>query len=218
MNISDQRLASQAYEQILDLIMSRQIRPGDLLNERRLAEFLNMSRTPVRDALLILEGEGLLVRQGRRGLQVKHMQVNDFLNALQVRLLLEPAAARMAAGKVAASTLDVIEAELKAVLNNSGSAELEIDREQSRGINEHLHGVIADATGNPLLSSIVLGLRRQTQFFDLKSLPERLTDTCNEHLEIISALRAGDGEWAARSMTLHLNRVRDSIIARLSRP
>ena len=114
LNIPDQRLAIQAYEKILKMIMSRQIQPGDLLNERRLAEMLDMSRTPVRDALLILEGEGLLLRQGRRGLQVKRIQVDDFLDALQVRLLLEPAVARMAAGKVAGDILDALEGDLKA--------------------------------------------------------------------------------------------------------
>ena len=64
LNIPDQRLVLQAYEKILEMIMSQQIQPGDLLNERRLAEMLDMSRTPVRDALLILKGEGLLLRQG----------------------------------------------------------------------------------------------------------------------------------------------------------
>ena len=217
MNTPDRRLALQAYEQVLDLIMSRQIRPGEFLNERRLAEMLGMSRTPVRDALLVLEGEGLLIRQGRRGLQVKHMHVDDYLYALQVRLLLEPAVARMAAARVAGKELDELEAELKAVLANAGPNGTEVDHEQIRKVDKHLHGIITDAAGNPQLSSIVLGLRRQTQFFDLKRLPERVTDTCNEHLEIISALRAGDGDRAARAMTFHLDQVRASIITRLAK-
>lgn len=217
LNIPDQRLAIQAYEKILKMIMSRQIQPGDLLNERRLAEMLDMSRTPVRDALLILEGEGLLLRQGRRGLQVKRIQVDDFLDALQVRLLLEPAVARMAAGKVAGDILDALEDDLKAVMNNAGPTGTDVDREQTRRIDEHLHGVITSAAGNPKLSSILLELRRQTQFFDLKSLPERVTDTCNEHMEIIAALRMGDGDRAARAIIFYLNQVRASIIARLSR-
>ena len=197
--------------------MYQQIQPGDLLNERRLAEMLDMSRTPARDALLILKGEGLLLRQGQRGLQVRRIQVDDFLDALQVRLLLEPAVALMAAGKVAGDILDALEDDLKAVLNNAGLTGTDVDREQTRRIDEHLHGVITSIAGNPKLSSIVLELRRLTQFFDLESLLERVTDTCNEHMEIIAALRMGDGERAARTITFHLDQVRASIIARLFR-
>ena len=97
LNTPDKRLALQAYEQILDLILTGSAQPGELVNERRLADALKMSRTPVRDALLMLEGEGLLLRQGSRGLQVKQMRIEDFMDALQVRLLLEPPVARIVA-------------------------------------------------------------------------------------------------------------------------
>ena len=119
---------------------------------------------------------------------------------MQVRLLPEPAVALMAAGKVAGDILDALEDDLKAVLNNAGPTGTDVDREQTRRIDEHLHGVITSAAGNPKLSSIVLELRRLTQFFDLESLLERVTDTCNEHMEIIAALRMGDGNRAARAI------------------
>ena len=83
----DTRLAPRAYERLLALILSGELRPGDLVNERRLADLLGMSRTPVRDALLMLENEGLLERQGNRGLQVKQMRIEDYMEALQVRML-----------------------------------------------------------------------------------------------------------------------------------
>lgn len=217
LNVPDKRLALQAYEQILDMIMSGQARPGDLLNERRLAEMLDMSRTPVRDALLMLENEGLLVRQGNRGLQVRQTRVEDFMDALQVRLLLEPAVARMAAGKVPVEALEGLEEDLRTVLATSGQGKQAVDRAEVRSIDDRLHGLIADAAGNMQLSSIIGMLRRQTQIFDLRSLPERVQDTCTEHLEIVAALRDGLGEEAAAAMTRHLEAVRASIIARLAR-
>ena len=125
--------------------------------------------------------------------------------------------ALMAAGKVAGDILDALEDDLKAVLNNAGPTGTDVDREQTRRIDEHLHGVITSTAGNPKLSSIVLELRRLTQFFDLESLLERVTDTCNEHMDIIAALRMGDGDRAARAITFHLDQVRASIIARLFR-
>ncbi len=215
LNVPDKRLALQAYEKVLDLILSGQARPGDLLNERRIAEMLDMSRTPIRDALLMLEGEGLLVRQGKRGLQIKQMRIEDFMDALQIRLLLEPAVSRMAAGKVAAAPLDELAETLESLLSHA--AEGPADREQVRSIDDRLHGLISDAAGNAQLSSIIRTLRRQTQIFDLRSLPERFHDTCREHLAIIAAVRGGDAEEAAAAMTRHLEQVRASIIARLTR-
>ncbi|MBE2276321.1 MAG: GntR family transcriptional regulator [Rhodobacteraceae bacterium] len=215
LNTPDKRLALQAYERILELILGGVAKPGELLNERRLAEALNMSRTPVRDALLMLEGEGLLLRQGSRGLQVRQMRIEDYMDALQVRLLLEPAVARMAAGRVGNTRIAQLRDQIAEVLaaGRDGPA----DRGLVRDIDEDLHGMISDTIENQQLSSIIQTMRRQTQMFDLRAVPERRADTCAEHLAILDALEAGDGERAATAMTDHLKQVRNSIIARLSR-
>jgi DNA-binding GntR family transcriptional regulator len=215
LNTPDKRLALQAYERILDLILNGEAKPGELVNERRLADALNMSRTPVRDALLMLEGEGLLLRQGSRGLQVKQMRVEDFMDALQVRLLLEPPVARMATGKVPPERIRQLRDQITQVseAERTGPA----DRGLVRDIDEGIHGMITDAIENRQLSSIILTMRRQTQMFDLRSMPERFADSCREHLAILDALESGDGDRAAEAMASHLVQVRNSIINRLSR-
>lgn len=215
LNAPDKRLALRAYEQILDLILSGAAQPGELVNERRLAEALSMSRTPVRDALLMLEAEGLLLRQGNRGLQVKQMRVEDYLDALQIRLLLEPAVARLATGNVPQGRIGEIRDKIARLLATPGHEP--VDRGLVREIDEDLHGLISAATDNRQLSSIIQTMRRQTQMFDLRAVPERMADTCNEHLAILDALESGNGERAAEAMTGHLNMVRASIITRLSR-
>ncbi len=215
LNTPDTRLALQAYERILGLILGGVAKPGELLNERRLAEALDMSRTPVRDALLMLEGEGLLLRQGSRGLQVRQMRIEDYMDALQVRLLLEPAVARMAAGRVDTARIAQLRDQIAQVLAAGGDGPA--DRGLVRDIDEDLHGMISDAIENRQLSTIIQTMRRQTQMFDLRAVPERRADTCAEHLSILDALEAGDGEQAATAMTDHLHQVRNSIIARLSR-
>lgn len=213
---SNKRLAMQAYEQVLDLILNGGARPGDMVNERRLAEMLDMSRTPVRDALLMLEAEGLLERQGGRGLRIKQMQIEDYMDALQIRLMLEPEVARMATGRIPAADLDALEATLKAMLADA-EAGAQADRAAVRDVDDRLHGLISDATENRQLSSIILMLRRQTQIFDLRSMPERFQDTAAEHLDILRCIRSGDAEAAATAMRAHLEQVRDSIINRLTR-
>lgn len=214
---TDKRLALQAYEQILNLILSGAAQPGAMVTERRLAETLNMSRTPIRDALLMLEGEGLLIRQGSRGLQVKQMRIEDYMDALQVRLLLEPEAARLAAGHMPAAALDELEADLKTLLGHPEGGEGKPDRGSVRDVDDRLHGGIGDAAGNPQLAHIIRTLRRQTQIFDLRSMPERFDATCREHLSIVEALRDGRGDDAAQLMRDHLSHVKDSIIGRLTR-
>lgn len=214
---TDKRLALQAYEQILNLILSGALEPGWMVTERRLAETLNMSRTPVRDALLILEGEGLLIRQGSRGLQVRQMRTEDYMDALQIRQLLEPEAARLAAGNIPTEKLDALTSELEALLKHADEGNERADRAVVRELDDQLHGSIAEATGNPQLIQIIRTLRRQTQIFDLRSVPERLQSTCREHLDLIAALKAGDAALAAKTMSKHLDRVRGSIIRRLTR-
>lgn len=214
LNASDKRLALQAYESILGLIENGDARPGDLVTERRLAESLNMSRTPVRDALLMLEGEGLLIRQGSRGLQVKQMRIEEYLDALQIRMMLEPPVARLAAGKVPAETIAALRDQLTRLQADAGG---KADRELVRSLDEGLHGALVQAVGNPQLAQIIQTLRRQTQMFDLRAMPERLQDTCEEHARILSAVETGDGTASEAAMADHLRHVQDSIIKRLTR-
>lgn len=212
--LPDTRLAPQAYEQLLLLILSGELEAGELVNERRLADLLGMSRTPVRDALLMLEGEGLVERQGNRGLQIKHMRIEDYMEALQVRMLLEPHTARLAAMQGAGADWSTLVARLEQLVADDGATDVE--RADVREIDDRLHDTISEAAGNRQLSGIIRTLRRQTQVFDLKSVPERLVDTCREHLAIIARIRAGDGEGASVAMRSHLEGVRASIIRRVT--
>jgi DNA-binding GntR family transcriptional regulator len=210
--IPDKRLALLAYEKVLALIMSGEARAGSMVNERRLADMLRMSRTPVRDALLMLEGEGLVVRQGARGLQVRQLRIEEFLHALQVRILLEPEAARLAAGQLQNRGLIALSDRLIAIRTDPDA----VERDEVRDVDNTLHDLIADAAGNPQMASVIRTMRRQTQVFDLKSVPERTEGTCAEHLSLIQALDKGDRDAAAEAMKYHLEGVRRSIVVRLT--
>ena len=214
LNVPDKRLALQAYEAILQLIQTGAAQPSEIVTERRLAELLHMSRTPIRDALLMLEGEGLMIRQGNRGLQIKQIRIEEYMDTLQIRMLLEPPVARMTAGKM---PLEKIQALRGALMGLLSSSESKADRELVRGVDEALHGGLAETAGNPQMAQIIQTLRRQTQIFDLRAMPERLEETCKEHLRVLNAVEAGDGAEAERAMLDHLEHVRDSIIAKLAR-
>jgi len=211
---AEPRLAVQAYGRLLDLIMSGQLKPGTMLQERRLAEQLNMSRTPLRDALLMLEHDGLIARLGRSGAQIRHLDVESYIDTLAIRRLLEPEAARIAAGRIAPPLLEDLRQRFAAL---RAAAAAKPDRAQVRALDDDLHSAIADAAGNRQMAAMIRFLRRQTLIFDLRSMPERLEDTCREHLALVAALAEGRGTAAAEAMRIHLDGVRRSIVQRLAR-
>src|SRR6478735_3647448 len=103
--VSSEKLSTVAYGAVLDMILRGTIAPGELVTERLIAARLGMSRTPVREAVRRLEGEGTLERQRSGALVVRPYSMEEFLQALAVRRLLEGEAARLAAGKVSPAIL-----------------------------------------------------------------------------------------------------------------
>lgn len=212
---TETRLSAEAYNRILGHIMSGKLAAGTVIQEKLLSEELELSRTPMRDALLLLEGEGLLVREGRRVLRVMSMDITRYMENLAIRRLLEGEAASLAAGKVPGAELDAMQAELEGMIAGyrAGSPP---ERETVRQIDDRLHGAISAAAGNQQLAEIVAGLRLKTHIFDLKNMPERFLDTCQEHLALIEALRPGQPAGrAAEMMDRHIGAIRESIIQRL---
>src|SRR5688572_27585695 len=85
---TDRSLSEVAYERLLDMLLSGQLVAGSVLQERRLAEALNISRTPIREALSHLEAEGLVTREVGRLMTVRRISVQSYIEILQVRKLL----------------------------------------------------------------------------------------------------------------------------------
>ncbi len=213
---SEERLALNAYEQILQMVLSGEAAHGQMINERRLADMLGISRTPVRDALLMLEAEGLLVRQGTRGLQIRQMRIEEYMDALHIRQILEPEVARLAQGRISREDLQAIRGQLVELVDSKPSTGERPDREKVRAVDDLLHGSLAKAAGNPQLADIIRTVRRRTQIFDLRSIPQRFDETCAEHLAIIDTLLEGDAQKASEAMRNHLDNVQGSILQTLA--
>src|ERR1700759_541466 len=92
-----EKLANTAYRTVLNRILSHELPGGSIIQERKLADAMGISRTPMRDALGRLEGEGLLVRLTDRLLAVRVITLQDYLHTLDVRAMVEPQAAALAA-------------------------------------------------------------------------------------------------------------------------
>jgi DNA-binding GntR family transcriptional regulator len=204
-------LSTQAYETILDMVLSKELRPGDIIQERRLAERVGVSRTPLREALHRLEGERVLERRGEAKLTVREITIQDLMEALHIRRLLESEAAARATGHIPMEALDDLERRLH-VLKDGGDPTVP-DHLQT---DDDLHGMIAVAAENRLMSEIIQDLRRKTRMFSMKRMPERFAAVCDEHLEIVAALKSGDPERAAQAATRHLDSVKQSILSKLA--
>ncbi|QPC95500.1 GntR family transcriptional regulator [Mesorhizobium sp. INR15] len=203
----DQSLTETAYEAILNRILDGRLKPGARLQERPLGDELSLSRTPVREALSRLENEGLVSREQRVSI-VRTITLQDFLEILHVRMLLETDAVGLACGNIPAEELQRLKARAKTMKGASKVAATEFDSD--------LHGTILDHSGNRTLAGIVAQLRKKTAMFNVGRIPERTGPVVDEHLAIIEALIANDAEAARKALSTHLGNVRASIASWIS--
>jgi DNA-binding GntR family transcriptional regulator len=200
-------LAEHAYNRIMELILGGRIAPGTVLQERKLAEMLNMSRTPLREALSRLEAEQMITRSHGRAPIVSHVGIENFVFILDMRRILEVEAAGRATGH--------IPAEIAARVVKAIDDLVEIEHPtpaQHWAVDDLVHGVIADAAGNPLVASTIRDLRRRTHLFNTARIPKRLMTGASEHHSIIDAVMGSDPEASRRIMGKHLDNVKDAII------
>jgi len=198
-------LGDRAYRLISEMILSGKLSYGDPVQERRLAELLNVSRTPVREAISRLEAEGFLERRAGRVI-VREVRLNEFVEILHVRKLLECDAVREAAIKIDAKELQKIRLTIDKLMQRSTVSAIEL-----RDVDDLFHNFIARSSGNKLLIELIKDLRRRTSMFDHERLPNRKHPGNREHLDIIDALEKRDGTLASTRMARHINNVHRSI-------
>lgn len=206
-------LAHQAYDGLLDILLSGELRPNDLIMERRIAERLGISRTPLREAIRRLEGEKLLQRQAGGAIVVCPMSIEDFLNILSVRRMLEGEAAQRAAGSVATQDLLSFRERYLAV-----ASEQEPSCLAAQELGRELHLCIARSAGNHVLASMIEDMSKRTRLFIrlFMRVSERRTQVCEEHLALIDALLDNDGERARAAMERHIDSIRAYVLSKLS--
>lgn len=213
------RLTEVAYRQLLDMILNGALEAGAIVQERRLAKALSVSRTPLRDALFRLEGEGFLIRRGEGALQVKTVTLEDYTHALRVRITLEREAARLAAGNLPTAHLLAIRGRIEAILAAAQAADgPQPTRADLDEVDDMLHDAIAAASGNPLLADLIRSVRLRSRLFGLERRPSRIQQIGAEHLALLDALGAGDPVAAAQAMERHLGNVLDDLRLRIFDP
>lgn len=207
-------LGGSAFKRLKAMILDGSLEPGMRLSEKKFADLLGVSRTPVREAIGQLISEGLAIRSPGGTPVVNRISLNDIMEILHIRSLLECEAARKAADS-GADTNELL------VLRKTVSSFLTGPRpkpEAHSALDMQLHGVIARMAGSKLLIELIEGLKIKTRMYDQGSIPERFEPGCHEHIAIIDAIVAQDGAKSAETMKLHLKNVRESIISHIYHP
>jgi DNA-binding GntR family transcriptional regulator len=205
MSMSENSLGECTCALISDMILNGKLSYGDPIQERRLAQQLNVSRTPVREAINRLEAEGLLERSGGRVI-VREVKLKEFFEILHVRKLLECDAVRDAAKNIDAKELQKVRTAIEKILENRN-----VNARELRDVDDMFHTYIAKASKNKLIVELITDLRRRTAMFDHERLPNRMQPGNKEHLDIIDALEKRDGTLASARMARHINNVHRSI-------
>jgi DNA-binding GntR family transcriptional regulator len=195
-------LSDQAYYRIRELIVSLELPPGSIVNERDLMSRLELGRTPVREALRTLAREGLVEVYPRRGIFVSSVNVRDLAALSDVRVELETFAARLAAQRRTAD--DLVECE--ALLVELDRTADEHDERTLIDLDQRLHRHVYRCTHNPFLERTlneyyVLTLR--IWFLALDRVA-RLESAVHEHRTLLEAIRDGDPAAADAAMRRHV--------------
>lgn len=205
-------LGETTYERLRDLIFSGTLIAGDALQEKKLADRLGVSRTPVREAITRLTTEGLVERNAGLTPVVRRLSANDFIEILHVRRLLEVEAAGRAAEMGGSDALRAIAARIHAFGNGHIPT-----AEEHIAVDDELHSTVANLAGSRILAELIRDLRKKTKIFDMGRVPERFAPGIAEHLEIIDAILARDAARAQTAMRTHIDNVRSSVIDHLRR-
>ncbi len=197
----------RVFELLKVQILEQQLPAGTPLNHSQLCRDLNTSRTPVREALRMLEGLSLVTTVPHRGSQVAQLGLHDYLEIAQIRNSLEPLAARLAAGRVPAAALDELEQRLEALNQAAPTAE---DHRALFEIDSDIHSTIGEAAGNRRLFEINERLRSLCQSFS-QDAKLRFSVMVSEHSQLLAALRAGDADAAETIMRKHVGGFADAL-------
>ena len=202
------RLGEEVYNAIYGQLMSRQIAPGGRISVDRLVRELGVSQTPIREALSRLEAQGLVVKTHLVGFSAAEQLDRARLDQLyELRLLLEPFAARRAAQLMSAEA----RAALGKLAEEMRASEIDPPAEgyqRFARLDSDFHDLIAQGSGNELVRETLANLHTHVHLFRLFYHARVTKDAVEEHQGIIEALAAGDATAAQAAMRHHLERSR----------
>lgn len=195
-----ERDETDIYTALLDAIDEGEYRAGARLVETELAERFGVSRTPVREALGRLESQGVVQRDGRRGLTVAALDPDQLGELYDLREVLEGFAARLAARRASPAEIAVLREMVEADRARAGDARV------LALANRRFHRALHRASHNRYLNGMLEGMRRSLALLSGTTLaiPGRGQQSVDEHDRIVTALEARDEPGADEAARTHI--------------
>ncbi|MGH2533163.1 MAG: GntR family transcriptional regulator [Thermomicrobiales bacterium] len=197
------RKVDVVYERLKDLIITLEIEPGAVVDERELMERLGVGRTPLRETIQRLAHEGLIEQIPRRGSWVSHLSVTDLQQMIEARRILEPVAMRLAAQRIKPAHIEVLSAQLD-----------EAEHLLAEGIparcvyiDQTFHRTLARVSGNRHLARMIEGLNLELIRYWYVSFVKvgGVAPAFDHHRAILNAVARGDADAAEREMHRHID-------------
>lgn len=207
-------LRDVVFNTLREAILKGDLKPGERLMELQLAAKLGVSRTPIREAIRMLEQEGLAVTTPRKGAEVAKMTLKDMEDVLEIRASLDELASQVA-------TVRITDEQLVRLKERKQDFEISLKSGNVKMIAEadvKFHDVIYEATNNPKLVSMLNNLREQIYRYRIEYLKDtdKYPTLIKEHEEIYQSLLAHDEEAALKATIVHVenqaNAVKEVII------
>ena len=207
-------LRDVVFNTLRQAILRGELKPGERLMEIALSQRLGVSRTPVREAIRMLEQEGLVIMIPRKGAQVAEISEKDLKDVLEVRLGLEELAVRIACQRITEEELE----ELERAVKEFEEAMKEDDLGVLAAADVKVHEVIYGSTHNKRLVQIISNIREQMYRYRMEYLKDKRMYKLliDEHDAIRKAIKKKDKEKAGMVMKTHIINQREAIVRNIS--
>jgi DNA-binding GntR family transcriptional regulator len=201
-------LVEEIYEILMAEIITGKLHPGEYLSELTLLERFHASRTPIREALIHLYKEGLLQKGRFKGYVIAEMSMETVRELYQLRLLLEPAAAKLAARNPQARhhCENLIQIHTRMQEHASEGIKVQDTLEELSELDANFHTSIGEASGNKKLAKFIAEIMNQVRrvYCGCYQNKEWDIETLQEHKVILDAVKVHDHRKAERHMVQHL--------------
>lgn len=204
--IAAQRLSDLAYERVLEALFERRVQAGSFVSQGELSEIVDIPVAPLRDALRVLEAEGILAIHPRSGIQFVRPGLELTRSTYQFRSILERAAVRVFAEQGDEDLIEELGGRHEALISAIGKDGLTADhRLEMEELERLLHNGVIGILRNPLIES---SYRRMHNYLRLLRLERKITApvairTLKEHVEIIEACRERNADHAEAALDAH---------------
>lgn len=208
--------ADAVFETLREAILSRVLQPGQNFAEEDFAGAFGVSRTPVREAILRLETEGLVERLSRRGLAISDISPEEVLEIYEVRIVLDALAAELAAKAITPPEV----AHLSWINDRMRTAGEAHDFDTMSSLNLEFHELMAKASNNSFLLRQTREVHNRVRRFEgtTFSHPERWSKAITEHEQILAHIEREDADGARRAAAEHMRAARQVRLVMVKEP